>query len=73
MINFVTRAWGIVVLLLALICLLPMLGWSNWFVIVLAIIGIIGSAFTEKRNGMILNIIALILALFRLIIGGGVI
>lgn len=73
MINFITRAWGIVVLLLALICLFPMLGWGNWFVIVLAIIGIIISAFTEKRGGMTLNIVALILAFFRLLIGGGVI
>lgn len=70
--NFLSTIWGIVTLLFAIICLFPLLGWGNWFVIVFAVIGIIIGAFSDKRNGMTLNIVALIIALFRLIIGGGI-
>ena len=73
MLNFISTLWGIATLLFAIVCLFPFLGWGNWFVIISAVIGIIISAFSEKRGGMILNIVALILAFFRLIIGGGIV
>jgi F0F1-type ATP synthase assembly protein I len=50
-----------------------MLGWGNWFVIALALIGIIIGVFSSRKSGMYLNIVALMLALFRLIIGGGIV
>jgi hypothetical protein len=73
MLNVIATVWGIVTLLFAVICLFPFLGWGNWLVILMAIVGIIISAFSEKRNGMTVNIVALILAFFRLIMGGGII
>lgn len=73
MLNFIATLWGIVTLLFAVICLFPFLGWGNWLVILFAIVGIILSAFSAKKNGMYLNVIALLLAFFRLIMGGGII
>ncbi|MFN8436265.1 MAG: hypothetical protein U0V72_01405 [Cytophagales bacterium] len=73
MFNFIAKAWGVVTLICAVICLLPFLGWGNWLIIIMAIVGCIISAFSEGRNGMMLNIVALILAFFRLIVGGGII
>jgi len=73
MLNFISIVWGIVTLLFAVICLFPLLGWGNWFVILFAIVGIIIGVFSVKKGGMYLNIVALLLAFFRLIIGGGII
>jgi hypothetical protein len=72
MINAVSLIWGVVTLCLAVICLIPFLGWGNWFVIPMALIGIVIGALSARRGGMILNIVALILAFFRLIFGGGI-
>lgn len=71
--NFLSTIWGVIILVLAIICLIPFLGWGNWIVIPLAVIGIIIGAFSDKRTGMYLNIIALVIALFRLSMGGGII
>lgn len=73
MINLISLVWGVVALFLALICMIQFLGWGNWGVIVLAIIGAIIGAFSSKKGGLYLNIIALLLAFFRLIFGGGII
>ncbi|MBS1635894.1 MAG: hypothetical protein U0W65_11605 [Bacteroidia bacterium] len=71
--NLLSKIWGIITLFLAIICLIPFLGWGNWGVIILAIIGTIIGAFSAKKSGMYLNIVALLLAFFRLIFGGGII
>lgn len=71
--NLLSLIWGIATLLFAFVCLLPFLGFLNWLVIVLACIGAIIGAFSSKRSGLYLNLIALLLAMFRLFIGGGVI
>ncbi|GEO06189.1 hypothetical protein AAE02nite_38530 [Adhaeribacter aerolatus] len=71
MLNFFSVLWGIITLLLAVISFIPLLGWGNWFVIPLAVVGAIIGAFSSKRSGLYLNIIALLLAMFRLMIGGG--
>jgi hypothetical protein len=70
--DVISKIWGIITLLLAVVCLIPFLGWGNWGVIVLAVVGIILSVFSTKKGGLYLNIIALVLAFFRLIIGGGI-
>lgn len=70
--NILSTIWGIGTLLLALIFMIPFLGWLNWLIIPVAVIGIIMGAFSDRKGGMYLNIVALILAFFRLIIGGGI-
>ena len=39
MFNIVSLIIGAVALVLALIAFIPLLGWANWFIIPLAIIG----------------------------------
>lgn len=70
--SIIGTIWGAITLLLAMICLFPFLGWANWFIILIAAIGAIISAFTKSKNGIWLNVIALFIATFRLIIGGGI-
>jgi hypothetical protein len=60
MLNLVSLLIGIVSLVLALVAFIPFLGWANWFIIPLAIIG--------TRN---LNIFVIVIGALRLMLGGG--
>ncbi|SFP81180.1 hypothetical protein [Hymenobacter arizonensis] len=70
--NIISTLWGIVALLLAVLALFPFLGWANWFILVFAVIGLIIGAFGQRKTGMTLNGIAILIACFRLFIGGGI-
>jgi hypothetical protein len=71
--NVISTLWGVITLLLAILALFPFLGWANWFVLILAVIGLIIGAFGQRKTGMVLNGIAILIACFRLFIGGGII
>jgi len=79
--GIISLLWGIVALLWMLLAFIPLLGWGNWFMIpfatVGAIIAAIGLAVTspEKRGrakaGLVLNLVAIAIGAFRLMMGGG--
>ena len=81
--GLISLIWGIFAMLWMVLALIPLLGWGNWFLIpfaaVGAIIAAIGIALTsrEKRSrakaGLVLNGIVIIVAMWRLGLGGGVI
>ena len=72
MFNLVSLIIGAVSLVLAMIAFLPLLGWLNWFIIPLAIIGagvgLVGSG-TSGRN---LNLFVIVVGVLRLMLGGGI-
>ena len=72
MFNLGSLIIGAVSLLLAMIAFLPLLGWLNWFIIPLAIIGagvgVVGSG-TSGRN---LNLFVIVVGVIRLMLGGGI-
>ena len=72
MFNLVSLIIGAVSLMLAMIAFLPLLGWLNWFIIPLAIIGagvgVVGSG-TSGRN---LNLFVIVVGVIRLMLGGGI-
>ncbi|HPD59977.1 MAG TPA: hypothetical protein PLL29_08195 [Paludibacteraceae bacterium] len=70
--NTASKTIGIIALILMIIGLIPLLGWINWFVIILTIIGLIVGIFGKNNGGMILNGIVLIVSALRLIVGGGI-
>lgn len=80
--GIISLLWGIVALLWMLLAFIPLLGWGNWFMIpfatVGAIIAAIGLAVTspEKRGrakaGLVLNLVAIAVGAFRLMMGGGI-
>ena len=52
MLNIVSIIIGLVALVLAAIAFLPLLGWANWLIIPLAVIGAgIGAASQRQRRG----------------------
>lgn len=81
--GLISLLWGIVAMLWMILALIPLLGWGNWFVIpfaaVGAIIAAIGIAMTaparrgRAKAGLILNGIVIVVAMFRLSLGGGII
>ncbi|WP_407353160.1 hypothetical protein [Luteimonas sp. R10] len=81
--GLISLLWGIVAMLWMVVALIPLLGWGNWFLIpfaaVGAIIAAIGIAVTARENrgraktGLLLNGIVIVVGVFRLTLGGGVI
>ena len=72
MFNLVSLVIGFVALVLAVIAFLPLLGWANWFVIPLAIIGAGLGVLSKSTAGRNLNLFVIVVGVVRLIIGGGI-
>jgi hypothetical protein len=64
--------FGIFSVLGMLLGFIPLLGWFNWLNIPFAVIGLIFALIGNSRNGKILNIVAIIIGIIRLSIGGGI-
>jgi hypothetical protein len=73
MANIVSLIIGVVALACAAVALLPLLGWLNWLIIPLAVIGAGIGLVSKSRTGMSLNIFVIIVGVVRLSIGGGII
>ena len=80
--GLISLLWGIVAMLWMVLALIPLLGWGNWFLIpfaaVGAIIAAVGILFTRTEHrgrakaGLVLNGIVIVVAVWRLGLGGGV-
>jgi uncharacterized membrane protein YjjP (DUF1212 family) len=70
--NLISIVIGLVALCLALVGFLPLLGWLNWLVIPLAVVGTVFGILARGTSGRNLNILVLVVAAFRLMIGGGI-
>jgi hypothetical protein len=71
MLNLVSLIIGVVALLFAVIAFLPLLGWANWLIIPLAVIGAgIGMA-SNGSAGRNLNLFVIVVGIVRLMLGGG--
>jgi hypothetical protein len=72
MLNLVSLAVGVVALMLAVIAFLPLLGWANWLIIPLALVGAgIGMA-SRSKTGRNLNLFVILVGIVRLSLGGGI-
>jgi hypothetical protein len=81
--GLISLLWGIAAMLWMVLALVPLLGWMNWFLIAFAAIGAviaaIGVALTgagkrgRAKTGLVLNGIVIVVAVARLLLGGGVI
>ena len=72
MMNALSLLIGLIALGLAIFAFLPLLGWANWAIIPLALVGL-GLGFLSDRNaGRNLNLVVVAVGAFRLFMGGGV-
>ncbi len=73
MMNLVSLIIGAVALLFAVIAFLPLLGWANWLIIPLAIIGAVVGMISRSKAGRNLNLFVILISVIRLSLGGGII
>jgi hypothetical protein len=73
MMNVVSLLIGAVALVFAIIAFLPLLGWANWLIIPLAIIGAVVGMLSRSTAGRNLNLFVILIGVIRLSLGGGII
>ena len=72
MFNLASLIIGVVALMLALVAFLPLLGWANWLIIPLAIIGAGVGMISRGTAGRNLNLFVIVIGVLRLMLGGGI-
>ena len=72
MFNLVSIIIGFVALICALVAFMPLLGWANWLIIPLAIIGAAIGMISRGTAGRNLNLFVILVAIVRLSLGGGI-
>ena len=72
MFNIVSLIIGFVALVFAVIAFLPLLGWANWLIIPLAIIGAVVGTISRGTAGRNLNLLVIVIGVVRLMLGGGI-
>ena len=72
MFNLASLIIGFVALLCALVAFIPLLGWLNWLIIPLAILGAGVGVISRGTAGRNLNLFVIVIAICRLMLGGGI-
>jgi len=72
MFNVLSLIIGFVALILAVVAFIPLLGWANWLIISLAVIGAGLGLMSKGTAGRNLNLFVIVVGVFRLILGGGI-
>ena len=72
MTNLISILIGLVALLCAAIAFIPLLGWANWLIIPLAVIGAGVGAVSGSTAGRNLNLVVIVIGVLRLMLGGGI-
>lgn len=73
MFNAASLVIGVLAFLGALVAFIPLLGWANWLLIPVALVGLVIGVMSKSTAGRNLNIVVLIVCAVRLMIGGGII
>jgi hypothetical protein len=73
MLNLVSVLIGLVTLVSGLVAFVPLLGWLNWLVIPVGVVGAAVGALSSSNGGRNLNLVLIVLFGLRLMLGGGVI
>jgi len=73
MLNILSILFGLVALLLAIPSAIPFLGWGNWVVLPIAVIGIGLGALSRSNHGRNFCLVVFVVACLRLMLGGGIV
>ena len=73
MLNLVSLLIGALAFVLALVAFIPFLGWANWLIIPLAIVGAGVGMISGSTSGRNLNLFVIVVGALRLMLGGGLI
>ena len=72
MLNIVSLIIGAAAMVFAIIAFIPFLGWANWLIIPLAIIGAVIGMLSASNTGRNLNLFVIVIGIVRLMLGGGI-
>ena len=72
MFNIASLMVGLVALIGALVAFLPLLGWLNWLIIPVAIVGAGIGMISRGTAGRNLNLLVIVIGVVRLMLGGGI-
>jgi len=70
MLNILSILIGVIALPVMLIALIPLLGWLNYLVIPMALLGTALGAMSDSNGGRNLNLVVLVVGGVRLWLGG---
>ena len=73
MLNLISILVGLVALVLAIPSAIPFLGWGNWVVLPIAVIGVGLGALSRSNHGRNFCLVVFAIAALRLMLGGGII
>lgn len=73
MLNIASLLIGLIALVLAVIAFIPLLGWANWVIIPIAVVGLALGAMSDRNAGRNLCIVVIVIGVIRLMLGGGII
>ncbi len=73
MFNLISILIGLVALVLAIPSTIPLLGWGNWVVLPIAVLGAGVGALSRSDTGRNFCLIVFGIAVVRLALGGGII
>ena len=72
MLNIVSLLIGLVALACAAVAFIPLLGWANWIIIPIAVVGAGIGAMSSSNMGRNLNLFVIVVGIIRLMLGGGI-
>lgn len=72
MFNLLSLGIGGVTLIMALIAFFPLLGWANWLIVPLAVVGLAFGVLSRSTAGRNLNLVVIGVCVIRLMLGGGI-
>lgn len=72
MLNILSIMIGLGALLLLVPAFLPFLGWANWVILPVAVVGLALGAMSSRNVGRNLNIVVIVIGVLRLMLGGGI-
>lgn len=71
--NMISLALGLIALVLVVVAFIPLLGWANWIIVPIAVVGLAIGAMSDGTSGRNLNIVVVAIGVIRLMLGGGII
>ena len=72
MFNLLSLLIGLAAVVPVLFALLPLLGWANWLILPLPVIGFLVGSLSDSRTGRNFNLALIVVAVLRLMLGHGI-
>ena len=73
MLNLLSLIIGAVALLLVIPAFIPLLGWANWLIVPIAMVGLALGMLSRRTSGRNLNLLVIVIGIVRLMLGGGIV